>query len=355
MIAALALLAGCQPKSSVMAEPAKRTGSGGVTVAPSTQTGANPTETGGAAQSPTPDAETKAPGSPPVAPPTDTNTTPTDTAPVQPSSGGPVTLRFSLDKGQELKYKSTSLSESQFATGTKMPEMKPVTTTSDTTVKVLDKSGDKAKVEMTVTNMSLTGGMANAEAQKAMQKMAKESAGVKVSAFFDSMGKPSDLKYEKGDRMQAVAAGIDSDTGFFGISYPSKAVNAGDTWTHEFDFKNAIGAFGPMKDANWSNSMIVTTFTLKSVDAAAGTAVIGISANGSPSMSMKMGTPPKGAEKAKLPSEMKMNFKVSGTGTATVELKNGLPKEISYEMSTVFDSPMGGTMTQKVKATLKRQ
>lgn len=339
-----------------MAEPAKRIGSGNVTTTPGTETGTNSTAEGGATQAPDPTAETKTPDSPAVAPPTDTNTNTTDSAPTQPSANGPVTLRFSLDKGQELKYKSTSLSESKFASSAaKMPEMKPVTTTSDTTVKVLDKSGDKAKVEMTVTSMSLTGGMANAEAQKAMQKMAKDTAGVKVSAFFDSFGKPSDLKYEKGDRMQAVAAGIDSDTGFFGISYPDKAVNPGDTWTHEFDFKNAIGAFGPMKDASWSNSMIVTTFTLKSIDQASGTAVIGISANGSPSMSMKTGAPPKGAEKAKIPSEMKMNFKVSGSGTATVDLKSGLPKEINYEMSTMFDSPMGGNMTQKVKATLKRQ
>lgn len=356
IVASLAVLAGCQPKSSVYAEPSKRIGQG--TTKEETPGSDNTgTSTPGSDSTTAPST-----GAPSVTEPTSAPTTATETAPADnnvPStdSAGPVTLRIVLDKGQELKYKSTSQSESKFAGGTgKMPEMKPVTTTSETSVKVVDKTGDKAKVEMTVTNMSLTGGMAGDEAQKAMQKMAKETAGVKVSALFDAQGQPTNLKYEKGDRMQAVAAGIDSNTGFFGISYPEKAVNPGDTWTHDFDFKDAIGAFGPMKDATWANSMIVTKFTLKSVDRTAGVAIIAINASGTPSMTMKMnGFAPKGADKAKVPSDMKMSFKVNGSGTATVDLKTGLPKEVTYEMSTTFDSPMGGNMTQKVKANLKRQ
>lgn len=324
---------------------------------PSTPTADPSAGTGGsAAVTPT----TATPTDPGTAPVTSTSTTapnPTASTPPTAASGGPIRLRLAVSKGSEIKYQSESESTQKFggAAAGKMPEPKPMKATSQTSVKVVDVTGGKSKVEISVSGMKLSGGPDGEEAKKMMTKMAQDSEGVKVSVLFDNLAQPSNLQYLKGTKAQASQAGIDTDSGFFGISYPEKAVKPGDTWSHTFDFKSAIGAMGPMKGTTWKDSDITTVFTLKSVDSGAGTAVIAISAKGSPAMTMSTaGMPqPKGATKADMPKEIVMNFNVSGTGSCLVDLKTGTPKEISYEMSVEFKSPMG-VVGQKTKASLRR-
>lgn len=363
------LVIGCNPKSSVVANPdakidegrsltetTKGSGEsteggvpGGTTPTDATAT---PTTAGGTGTT-TPG---EAPGTtPPVADNQgDQPVTPAGTA----SGSTPLTLRFAFAKGSEMKYLSTSESTTTMSGGNaKMPAMKPVSTSANTVVKVVDVTGGNAKVELSVANMDIKGGMTDPNAQKQMQKMTKDMVGMKVIATFDAMGNPSNQKYEKGDKMQAMAVGVDSSTGFLGLTYPEKALNLGDTWSHSVDYKSVFGAMGQMASAKWTSSNVTTKFTLKSIDTTKGTAVIGIAASGNPSFSMKLGEIAKGAEKdAKMPAEMKMSFKISGSGTATVDLKTGLPTEINYEISTEFSNPMaGGSMVKKDKAMLKRQ
>ena len=357
-IVALAVLSGCQPKGSAVTRSGSSSeqtpvsseqGSGSSTDVQPTGTGPTPssseTPTGA---SPTPGTATTTPGA---------GDTPVTNTPTANSSTGPVTLRFAFAKGAQMKYKSVSESTTSMSgSDAKMPAMKPMTTSSDTMVKVVDNTGGKAKIELSVGSMDMKGGMTDPNAQKQMQKMAQDVTGLKVSASFDAMGNPSNQQFIKGDKMQAMAVGIDSSTGFLGITYPEKAVNPGDTWTHDVDYKSVIGAMGPMANATWTNSKVTTKFTLKSIDTTKGIAIVLISASGSPSVSMKLGDTPKGGDKAgKMPSEMKMTFKINGSGTATIDLKTGLPSEIVYENSTEFSNPMGGgTMTKKDKATLKK-
>lgn len=351
--AALSVLFGCQSASKTVAVPPT------TSVTPSGSTGG----LGTPSDSTNPGGTTTAPD--PVAGTSPTNGTPTDpTTPSQPnpttpttptaSASGPITLRLSIDKGSKMTYKTESESSQKMGSQNgKMPEPKPVKSTSETTVDVVDVSGGKSKVEISVSKMKLSGGMDNEAAKKAMEKMAQDSEGVKVSVLFDSLAQPSNLQYLKGSKAQAASAGIETDTGFFGISYPEKPVKPGDTWTHKFDFKEAIGAMGPTKGTTWKDTDVTTVFTLRSIDQAAGTAVIGIEAKGSPSMKLSTAGIPKDKASPDMPKEIAMNFSVAGSGSAIVDLKTGAPREINYQMNVEFKSPMG-VMGQSTKASLKR-
>lgn len=357
-VMATILATGCVPKSSTVVEPVKQS-TENTSEQESDVTGPESTESPGGANganttlnSPPTNPGAEATANPDVPAPADGTESPSNPNPA--SGGGAVTLRLTMNKGAEMKYQSTSETKSPMMGGMGGGEAKPLVTSTDTVVKVIDVNNGKSKVEMTVAKINMKGGN-TAEDNKQLQKAATDAQGVKVSAFFDSMGKPSDLKYLKGTRMQAMAAGIDSDTGFFGLTYPENAVKPGDKWTHKFDFKDAIGAYGPMSNANWKDSMITTVFTLQSVDVAKGIAVISISSSGNPSMSMKMPDFGKSDKGANMPKEMKMNFKINGSGTAFVNIKTGIPNEIKYEMNQSFSNPMGGKdMTQSTKASLKK-
>lgn len=356
VIVALAILAGCQKTNQTVAIPPSNpagqpgtTGSLGDGQTPRQSPGMTPPTPGGSI-----DPASGAPGQ--VTPGASTSTTlPTEPPSSTPGATGPFTLQLVINKGEEMKYQSDSeaMQELPNAGDNKMPKMTPMKSSSQTIVKVVDVTGGKAKVELAVSNLKLTGGMDNPEAKKMMEKAARDSEGVKVSVSFDSQGQPSNMQYVKGSKAQAMSAGIDTDTGFFGISYPKKPVQIGDTWTHTFDFKSAAGPLGSMGNAKWKDSDITTVFTLKSVDTNAGTAVIGISAKGAPSMSMSAPSKPDPKSSAPAPQGMTINFDVVGGGFATVDLKSGTPREINYEMNVKFKSPMG-TIGQKTKATLKR-
>src|SRR5262249_3487731 len=153
----------------------------------------------------------------------------------------------------------------------------------------------KAKIEIAVQKNSLGGGPSDEKTKESMAKMAAQAQGVKVTAMFDEQGTPSDVKYSGAAsgsqpmlKAQASNAGIDMDTGFFGISYPKNAVKPGDTWTHSFDFSDSIPKMPMMGKAKWSNQIVTTKFTLKSVDNATGTAYIAIKIDASPSMNVKV-------------------------------------------------------------------
>ena len=345
-------MTGCNPKSTTAAEPPKDSKAGGGLVNQTDPSGGG--DAGGIAKTPGDPAS----GQPGQSTPTDSNPSPSATDPVSstPDAKGPFTLRLALTKGEEMKFLSESEASQDMPNqgDAKMPKLSPMKSSSQTLVKVLDVNSGKSKVELTVSNLKLSGGMDNPEAKKMMEKAAKDSEGVKVSVSFDNLGQPSGMQYVKGTKAQAMSAGIDTDTGFFGITYPDKPVTLGDTWSHKFDFKSAAGPMGGMGSAKWKDSDITTIFTLKSVDTNAGIAIIGISAKGSPSMSMAapMGNP-KGDQGSKEPRTISLNFDVNGSGTATVDLKTGAPKSINYEMNVKFQSPMGN-IGQKTRASLKR-
>ncbi|MBS1721579.1 MAG: hypothetical protein JSS66_01085 [Armatimonadetes bacterium] len=345
---------GCQPTSNIGAAPSsevtKGTGSTPVAPTPGSEPAASTATPGTSPTTPSPAAgsETK-----PLTAPAPTGET--TKAGGGPGAGDAVSLRFAMAKGSEYKFLN-STSASQEAGGGSKPATppKPLETVSNTVVKVTDVSGGKAKVEMTVSKMQISGGAADAKTKEALNKASKDSEGVKVAASFDQFGKPSDISYIKGTREQAMLAGIDSNTGFFGISYPENAVKVGDSWSHTYDFKDLIGAMGSMPGANWKDSSVKTEFTLKSVDTAAGIAVLTITSAGSPSVTIKM--PSGGATKTskpEAPKEVSLNFSVAGSGTATIELKTGVPKLVEYAMTTEFKTPMGAGK-QSVKASLKR-
>ena len=224
---------------------------------------------------------------------------------------------------------------------------------------MLDSVGGKSKIEMTVSGLNMGGGSDVPGAQKSIQKMAKDSEGSKITQMFDTTGKPTGPKDPKAKSMQASLAGLNVDTGFFGLTYPDKPVSPGETWTHTIDYRNVLNGFPQMGSVTWTNPNVVTTFTLRSVDKSAGTAVIGISSKGNPVINMKMpGRPPapNGKASGAAPQDFKMSMMVNGTGTATVDLATGIPKEIVFETATEFTNPMGGgNMSQKTKGTVKRQ
>lgn len=353
---AFAALCGCDQQKSVTVQTGKNDSSSGSPVA----SGADPSNTPAIGTSASTDTGTSATTNPSgTSPSSDTSSVSTGTPSTTPgapvaSSDGSVTLRLVFAKGASMKYASTTETSMDMPNPSgKSTPAKPMKSASEMSVKVLDVTGDKSKVEITSGNMKLSGGPDDANTKKMLESAAKSSEGVKVSALFDALGKPSDLKYENGTKAQAMAAGIDSDTGFFGVTYPEKAVKPGDTWVKSWDFKNAMAQFGQMP-AEWKNSMITTKFTLKSVDLAAGTAVISIESNGTPEMSIKIPTPPtKDGKASTVPKSMSMTFKVSGTGSTVVDVKTGIPVNVTYDMGVDMKSPMMN-MKQKTKATMKK-
>ncbi len=263
-----------------------------------------------------------------------------------------MSLRFAFDKGAAMTYAS-DISQEASMPGSKGGSMQSKMATV-TDIKVLDVTSGKANIQLTSSKITVSGG--DGQVQKAEAEMAKKAEGTVATMTIDPFGKPSNLKYTKGDKGTGKIAGFDFDTGFFSISYPDKKLKPGDTWTHSLDFKDVIGAMMPMTGATWKNSNLTTTFTLQSIQPSAGTATISMSLSGNPSMSMKM--PDLGSKSGQkmptdAPKEMKVSFIVKGSGTATVEIRTGLPKLITFQNTTDIDYGMGKT-TQKQSVTVKR-
>ncbi|MBS1714969.1 MAG: hypothetical protein JST30_11605 [Armatimonadetes bacterium] len=354
-LAALGALIGCNPDQGVAVKIPEKTGSPKAGDLTSSGAGGTTETTSGTT------AETKSPETPPAAGgtadvPATTSPTPAGTAPGTPpptdgnTASGPVKLQYAFSKGESYKYKTT-VETTMDGFGGKVGTGKPITSTTESGVKVLDKSGEKAKIEITVAKNSVNAGSVDDKTKQAMDKMAGQNVGVKVTALFDPTGKPSEVKYSGGSKAQASQAGIDMDTGFFGISYPGKEVKPGDTWTHTFDFRDSMGQMPQMSGAKWSNQMVTTTFTLKSIDPS-GKATISISIDANPSMSMKVDMPNKDG-KGTTPNEVSMKFKVTASGIAVVDTKSGLPQDVNIDVSTKFEMPMGSG-SQKNKVSIKK-
>jgi len=354
VLIALGALSGCNqdkgvavkiPENTGAPKSGDLTGSGAGTPGTGETTGTTP--------------ENKAPGTPPTAgtadTPASTSPDPAGTAPgtgtSTSTSTGPVKLQYAFNKGESYKYKTT-VETTMDGFGGKVGTGKPITSTTESGVKVLDKSGEKAKVEITVAKNSVNAGSVDDKTKQAMDKMAGQNVGVKVTAMFDPTGKPSEVKYTGGSKAQASQAGIDMDTGFFGISYPGKDLKPGDTWTHTFDFRDSMGQMPQMNGAKWTNQIVTTTFTLKSIDSATGRATISIAIDASPSMSMKVDMPNKDG-KGTTPNEVNMKFKVTASGLAVVDVKSGLPQDVNIDVATKFEMPMGSG-SQKNKVSIKK-
>ena len=357
ILVALGVLSGCSqdqgvavkiPEGTSSSKSGDLTSSGVKTIEGATMGGSTETKTTDSPAPPSGTADTPATSSPDPAGGTPGTTTAGGTGT---AVAGPVRLQYAFNKGDQYKYKTT-VETTMDGFGGKAGGSKPITSTTESGVKVIDKSGEKAKIEIAVAKNSVDAGQLDEKTKQAMDKMAGQNVGVKVTALFDPMGQPTEIKYTGGSKAQASQAGIDMDTGFFGISYPDKELKPGDTWTHTFDFRDSMGQMPQMSGAKWTNQVVTTKFTLKSVDTASGTAAITIAIDATPSMSMKVDLPNKDG-KGSTPNEMKMKFHVVASGTARVDMKTGLPQDVNIDVSTKFEMPMGSG-TQKNKVQIKK-
>jgi hypothetical protein len=302
-------------------------------------------------------------------------------------SGDAMTLAFNFAKGDTLKFDTTTESTSEGGRGGPnggggRPEAMKMSV--QQVVKVTDVNGGKAKIELTVDNVKVDG---QGDASRMTEQATRQAKGMKVTASYDATGKVSDMKTAGDGGAASMLTGIGSSVGFMGLNFPSGPVRVGDSWKTTWDFKASAGRMLSMlPNPKWANTEIPTTYTLKSIDRDAGTAVIAFTSAGKPSITIEMnmanggpggprggrpgqgggpggGGPGGGAggqEGGRQPGEsrptetkMTMTFELTASGTMVVDLKTGYPKEITSDTtSKMVGGPMA--MTQKSKSRTRR-
>ncbi|MCW5935792.1 MAG: hypothetical protein KIT11_00605 [Fimbriimonadaceae bacterium] len=360
---ALALfLAGCQPreKMNVSFDPdakkektdvVRESGPSDGLVAATSE----PTATGTTTTTPPP-TDPSTPTSNQVArPDTVSKVTDAPVAPSTPVSTGGVTLKLVMESGKEISFRSNSESTQKFKGDEKnMP--KPTTSKSETDLKlkVLEVKDGKTKVEMMIAKVKSDAGDAAMQAQ--VDQATKKMEGASVVSTYDARGNALNQEVTKGSMSDIVAAGLSSNTGFFGLTYPESAVKAGDTWSGVMNFPKMLQAMMPMQGATFEKGDVPIKFTLNSYDSAKGTANITFKLSGRPVMIMKM--PAMKDKEGKTISEareMRTTFVIDTTGNATVDAKSGIPSKIDYQGQIDVQGLMGMSLTQTIKSTLVRK
>jgi Family of unknown function (DUF6263) len=237
-----------------------------------------------------------------------------------------VTLLFQPKVGTTYKQ-STSMSQTS--------QMGNSTTSMTTTTKVLGIENGFYKLQSTPSNIKMTGGMgANDQVKKAMEKPS--------TIYMDKHFKPK-VAANSSAGMQQMMGGASNPMA--GITFPSKPVKVGETWTNTIDMGAMMGAASkgqPGAAGMKSSGKLTLTYKLLKIEAS--TVTIGTTLSGTVNMDMAGGKGTSGG------AGMKMSMTMSGGGTSTMERSTGIPIGSDSKMSM----QMGGmgqafSMNQVIK------
>ncbi len=237
-----------------------------------------------------------------------------------------VTLSFQPKVGSSYKQSTTLAQTSPMGNSTTSMVM---------TTKVLSFDGGYFKLENTPSNITMSGGMPKGdEAKKALSKP--------TLVYVNKQFKPkSSGKDSSGiEQMMGGMSGAMS-----GISFPSKPIKVGETWTTSFDMGQAMGAAAkgqPAAQGLKSAGKINTTYKLLKADA--NTVTIGVTIGGTMNMNMAGG---KGGGQG-----MKMSMALSGGGSSTLDRNTGIP--ISSNMKTSMQMAGMQAFNMTMSMTSKR-
>jgi len=155
----------------------------------------------------------------------------------------------------------------------------------------------------------------------------------------------------KGRGAQASMTGAPGGGGFMGLVLPKKPLATGLSWTHSQDLLGERNRGPEMK-----NTMLKTTFTVKSVDSAKGTALIAFKTSGAPEGRQTAKMP---AQEGQEPKEIKISSRtqIAAEGTMTVRLKDMVVTRQDVKTTVNVEQTTDGrsqkmSMRQTQKSTL---
>lgn len=242
---------------------------------------------------------------------------------------GAVTLLFQPKVGATYKYAMTQSTQSQMGNSSM---------TATNVQKILSVTGGLYKVQTTLNNVKMDGGM-GASVKKAIEGKPSVMSIDKYGAIkFDASGSPG---------MQQMMGGMGGQS--IGMQFPKKAVKVGESWTHTIDMGAMMGSMmkSQAKGADVKSSG-KTTMTFKLVKIDGSSATINCSVSGTMSMDMKA---PSGASGG--PQQMKMTMSMNGSGQYSVERSTGMLQ--SSNMKTNINMGiMGQQMTTVQNISMKR-
>ncbi len=237
----------------------------------------------------------------------------------------PVVLLYQPKVGSTYKSSMTMAQTSQMGNST---------TSMMVAMKVLGLENGYYKLQSTTSNVKTTGGPgASSEAtKKAMEKT--------TILYMDKHFKPK-MDTSKSADMQSMMSGMNS--AFSGVTFPSKPVKIGESWTNTIDMGALIsGAAKGQKGAAGMKSTGKVNLTYKLLKADASSVLIGLSIAGTVNMDVP------GAKGA----GMKMSMSMSGGGTSSMERGTGTPISSSTKMNMQMNfgnQPMNITQTITTK------
>jgi hypothetical protein len=240
-----------------------------------------------------------------------------------------VTLLFQPKVGTTYKQ-STSMSQ----TG----PMGNTSTSMTTTTKVLGIESGFFKLQSTPSNVKMTGGMgSNDQVKKSMEKPS--------IMLMDKHFKPK-MAANSSVGMQQMMGGMNNMMS--GITFPTKPVKIGETWTNTIDMGQMMGAAAksqPNAAGLKSTGKMTMTYKLLKIDATKVT--IGMTINGTVNMDMAGGKGANGGQ------GMKMSMTMTGGGTSTMERNTGIPIGSDTKIAMKMGG-MGQGMTMNQTIVTKR-
>ena len=237
----------------------------------------------------------------------------------------PIVILYQPKIGSSYKM-STSMAQTS--------QMGNSSTSMMTTSKVLGFENGFYKIQNTVSNFKMTGGMGGGDA-------AKKAAEKATIVYMDKHFKP---KLEGGSNaaMNQMMSGMSS--ALSGVTFPSKPVKVGDTWTNTIDMGALMGAATKgQKGAEGmkSSGKINITYKLAKVDSSA--VSINMTISGTVNMTMAGGAGAPGGAQG-----MKMSMTMTGGGTSSMERNTGAPLSSNTKMNMQMNfsgQPMNMTQT----------
>ncbi|MCC6402592.1 MAG: hypothetical protein IT207_01130 [Fimbriimonadaceae bacterium] len=312
---------------------------------------------------------TEAPGGPPVsapgagvpgAAPNGTNTAAPPaganepTPPPKVDGTGSADLKFAFHAKDTYTYKSSASVTSEGKGQGGKAQKSTYGTSQSLILKVLSVKDGVAEIQSTTKDLKVTGDANDPQAQ--MVKGIMAGSGELVSkAVYNARGIPQGSNPDLEDSVRSMVNGVGSALGVLGINYPATSVKPGDTWTATFDMgKLMSGRMPPGISATVSNGQIPTKYTLVSLDPAKGVAVIKVSMKGQPTMTVKLPAQKNSEGKEVQVPPMVVKLSVSSSGTATIDLKTGMPIEITTESTSETSGTKVMDGKQVSKSTTKR-
>ncbi len=204
-----------------------------------------------------------------------------------------------------------------------------------TNTKVLSFEKGFYKLENTPSNVKMTGAMSSGNAGKTMEKPS--------IMYMDQHFKPK-LAGNGSAGMAQMMSGMNN--AYAGITFPSKPIKIGETWTNSIDMGQAMGAAAKAAPGMKSSGKMNMTYKLLKVEG--NSVLIGLNISGSVNMSMAGAQGQPGGA-----SGFKMSMTFSGTGTSSIEKNTGIPIGSNTKM-TIKSNFGGKDMTMSQVMTSKR-